>query len=371
MKQTPELRNLLSQESAVRRLKEESCPRKTVSFYRYVKISRPRQLRDDLFVEWSLLGVLGRVYLAPEGINAQISLPKSNVENFIQKVEHRKVFKNMQFKWALEEGESFIKLSIKVKHQIVADGLTEGAYNMADIGTHLKPEEFHEVLEDSSVVVVDVRNHYESRIGFFEGAYRPNCDTFKEELPMIQEYLKGKEKKKILLYCTGGIRCEKASAFLKAKGFKNVYQLEGGIINYAHEMRERGIISRFKGKNFVFDGRLGERVTADIVSTCDQCGVACDEYTNCENEVCNLLFIQCALCKERQSGCCTEKCLLVKKLPPEARRKYRKLFGPTNEKLFRSRQRPELRRRAIIKQMGPELRRRAICDVVGYNLNIF
>ena len=157
--------------------------------------------------------------------------------------------------------------------------------------------------------MVDFRNHYESEIGHFKGAITPDVETFRESLPIINEQLQNhKEDKNLVMYCTGGIRCEKASAYFKHQGFKNVYQLEGGIIQYAKQIKEEGLESKFIGKNFVFDHRLGERITDDIVSQCHQCGKPCDNHTNCENEGCHLLFIQCDECKSAMENCCSTEC---------------------------------------------------------------
>lgn len=315
---------------------------KTLSFYRYVLLENVHLLRDKLHAEWSHLGVLGRVYLAQEGINAQICVPEVNFEKFIQALEAYPEFKSMPLKLALEEkGHSFSKLTLKVKSQIVADGLEPGQYDIADVGTHLDPEGFNALMEKSETLVVDMRNHYESAIGRFEGAICPDADTFREELPMVRALLQGKEEQDILLYCTGGIRCEKASAYLKHHGFKRVYQLHGGIIHYAQTVRQKGLDSKFKGKNFVFDERRAERITEDVLSQCHQCGAPSDEHVNCGNEMCNLLFIQCDSCHERWGGCCTPECLDIAQIPEEERRKLRKTCQkPTNLEHYRKSLRP-------------------------------
>lgn len=316
--------------------------RTTLSFYRYVKIQDPHSLRNALYSEWSDLGVCGRIYLAEEGVNAQLSLPTANLEAFRKNLDARAEFKDMPFKIAVEQGLSFYKLTIKVKQLIVADGLPAGSYDTSNVGNHLTPEEFNAALSKEDVVVVDVRNHYESRIGRFEGALAPDADTFREELPMIKEMLKGKENKKVLLYCTGGIRCEKASSYLKHEGFKDVNQLYGGIINYAHEVKEKGLESKFKGRNFVFDDRLAERITSDVLTECDQCSVLADTYTNCLSELCNLLFIQCESCREKFKGCCSEKCMQERALPLEQKReKARELKKSYSQ--YISRLRPRLK----------------------------
>lgn len=181
-----------------------------------------------------------------------------------------------------------------------------------------------------------MRNNYESMIGRFENAITPNAFTFREELPLAKEALRGNEEKKVLLYCTGGIRCEKASAYLKHHGFKNVYQLHGGIIDYKHQIEREGLPSKFKGKNFVFDERLGERITDDVLAQCYQCDTVCDDYTNCANVECNLLFIQCTECKEKFSGCCSTECQAIAALPEAEQIKRRKGKAlPKNQEVFK------------------------------------
>ena len=319
-----ELKNRLNKAQALEKIRQEEFKRTTLSFYRYVHIDEPREKRDTLFREWSELAVLGRTYLSQEGINAQICVPEPQWDSFIDRLNDHVEFTDMPFKIAVETPhESFWKLSIKVRHQIVADGLSQHEYDVTNVGRHLDPEAFNQALDEENSIVVDMRNHYESRIGKFEKALTPNADTFREELPMVKEMLTGKEDKKILLYCTGGIRCEKASAYLKHHGFEDVNQLHGGIINYAHDMKRKGKKSRFIGKNFVFDDRGAERITADILSNCDQCGETSDEYTNCENMICNLLFIQCHHCKRKMNGCCSLRCRQECLLPAEQQRRRR------------------------------------------------
>lgn len=337
------LANQLSKEEALKRLHAEPFKRQTVSFYRYVPLTKVNELRDQLYLEWSELGVFGRIYVAEEGINAQISVPVPRWEDFLKNLESRTEFKDMPLKLSLEEGDSFWKLAIKVKKQIVADGLTPNDYDLSNIGTHLSPEEFNKALEEPDTVVVDMRNHYESRIGRFEGAVCPDTDTFKEELQVTKELLKGHEDKKVLLYCTGGIRCEKASAYLKHYGFKDVNQLHGGIIAYAHDVRQKRLPSRFKGVNYVFDGRTDERVTDDVLSTCDQCEASCDTFVNCKNVMCNLLFIQCSSCTKSMEQCCGEECKKIIHLSIEEQRALRKKEKPSTFEKYRKRIRPKLK----------------------------
>lgn len=342
------LRNLVNKEELKEKIAQDPTPRTTISFYRYTKITDPQAMRDQLFEIWSKLNVLGRIYLAKEGINAQFSVPTEKIEEFRRELFSIPGFENIPFKIAVEDdGKSFYKLTIKVKDQIVADGLNAENFDLSKRGTHLKAEEFNKMLEEEDSVIVDMRNHYESEVGHFEKAICPDADTFREELPMVKEILKKEnaKDKKVMLYCTGGIRCEKASAYLKQEGFENVYQLQGGIIEYAKEVQEKNLECKFKGKNFVFDERFGERISEDIISKCHQCGEKCDEHTNCKNNDCHLLFIQCSSCKEKFAGCCTKNCQEITALPIDEQRKIRKKRGKENKDclaVYKSRLRPKL-----------------------------
>ncbi|PJZ31066.1 rhodanese-related sulfurtransferase [Leptospira kmetyi] len=337
------LHNIYGKEILKKRLEAENFTRTTLSFYRYVILENPDELRNRLYAEWDALGVLGRIYIAHEGINAQLSVPSHNLNSFRENLDSRKEFKDMPFKIAVQDDHgSFLKLDLKVRKKIVADGLEDGTFDVTNVGTHLSAEEFNRYLEDGKSIVVDVRNHYESEIGHFENAILPQSDTFREEMQMLLELLNGKEDQKILMYCTGGIRCEKASAWLKHHGYKDVNQLHGGIIAYAHEVADKGLESKFKGKNFVFDGRLQEAIGNEIISTCHQCGEKSDRHVNCANPGCHILFIQCESCSEKFEGCCTEECRTVLHLSKEEQREIRK--GKLNENRFftKSRIRPKV-----------------------------
>ena len=321
-----QLYNTLSAEQRAQLIEEAGQKRLTLSFYQYAKIENPQQFRDDLFLAWSKLDALGRIYVAHEGINAQMSVPAENLEAFRETLEVYGFMKGIRLNVAVEQDDlSFLKLTVKVRKKIVADGLNDVTFDVTNKGIHLRAKEFNELLEDPDTIVVDFRNHYESEIGHFEGAVTPDVDTFRESLPIINEKLQEhKETKNLLMYCTGGIRCEKASAYFKHQGFKNVYQLEGGIIEYTRQVKEQGLKSKFIGKNFVFDHRLGERITDDIIANCHQCGKPCDTHVNCSNEACHLLFIQCDECAEAMHGCCSDDCLDIIQLPIEEQKRLRK-----------------------------------------------
>jgi UPF0176 protein len=312
-----QLYNTLSAEERAELIDQAGKQRLTLSFYAYAKIEDPKKFRDDLFIQWNELDALGRTYVAKEGINAQMSVPAENIEAFRETLEAYDFMKNIRLNVAVEQDDhSFLKLTIKVRDKIVADGLNDETFDVTNIGVHLKAAAFNQILEDPNTIVVDFRNHYESEIGHFKGAITPDVETFRESLPIINEQLKEfKDDKNLVMYCTGGIRCEKASAYFKHQGFKNVFQLEGGIINYAKQIKEENIESKFIGKNFVFDHRLGERITNDIVSQCHQCGEPCDNHTNCENEGCHLLFIQCDNCKALMENCCSTECQEIIHMP--------------------------------------------------------
>lgn len=321
-----QLYNKLSSKEREKLIDEAGVNRLTLSFYTYAHIKDVQAFRDELFIKWSELDVLGRIYVASEGINAQLSLPATNMQEFKNHLDSYPFLKNIRLNIAIEQdNKSFLKLKVKVRKKIVADGLDDSTFDVTNTGIHLKAEEFNRMIDDPNTIVLDMRNHYESEVGRFEKAITPDVDTFRESLPIIDEQLSEyKESKNLLMYCTGGIRCEKASAYFKHRGFKNVYQLEGGIIEYARQVKTDGLNTKFIGKNFVFDNRLGERVTEDIISHCHQCGQPCDTHTNCKNDACHLLFIQCNECATKMNNCCCDSCKEIVSLPDEVQKSLRK-----------------------------------------------
>ncbi len=331
-----QLYNTLSAKERAALIEAADQQRLTLSFYQYAQIGNPELFRNFLFIAWNELDVLGRIYVAHEGVNAQLSVPAENFEAFKEHIDSISFLENVRLNIAVEQDNmSFLKLKVKVRHKIVADGLNDTSFDVTNIGVHLKAAEFNKLLQDPNTVCVDMRNHYESEIGHFEGAVTPDVDTFRDSLDIIEEDLKEhKEEKNLLMYCTGGIRCEKASAYYKHKGFKNVFQLEGGIIEYVRQVKNENIENKFLGKNFVFDHRRGERISVDVIANCHQCGEACDTHVNCENEACHLLFIQCNSCKEKMQGCCSPDCQEVYNLPFEEQKALRKGTHNSN-KIFK------------------------------------
>lgn len=319
------LHNRVSSREMKARMLAEDFKRITISFYQYAEIKSPQQFRDELYVNLSQLQVFGRIYVANEGINAQISVPEFNMDAFRDYLNTISFLKNIRLNIAVDnDGKSFWLLKIKVREKIVADGITDRDFNMFQKGKYVDAKAFNRLTDDPETVVIDMRNHYEYEVGHFENAIEVPSDTFREQLPMAVEMLKDKRDKNIVMYCTGGIRCEKASAWMRHNGFQHVFHLEGGIINYVHQAEEQHLPLKFHGKNFVFDDRLGEKVTGDIISHCHQCGKPCDRHVNCKNDGCHLLFIQCDECAKKLNGCCSVECMQELELPENERKELRK-----------------------------------------------
>ena len=319
------LHNHISQAELKKLLYQETEHRLTLSFYHYFLIENPRVFRDELYKALNELKVYGRIYIASEGINAQVSIPDNNFDAFKKYLETIYQLKDLRLNIAVDnDGKSFWVLKIKVRDKIVADGIEDPVFNMHAKGKYVNAAEFNELTNDANTIVIDMRNHYEYEVGHFENAVEIPSDTFRDQLPMAAQMLENDKDRNIIMYCTGGIRCEKASAFMLYRGFKNVFHLEGGIINYANKVKEQHLPNKFHGKNFVFDDRLGERITDEIISSCHQCGKPADSHTNCKNEACHLLFIQCSECEKVYQGCCSFLCKDVIHLPEEEQAILRK-----------------------------------------------
>jgi len=331
-----ELYNKLSAKQRAILIEKAGGKRLTLSFYKYHEIKNCKLFRDRLYLKWHVLDVLGRIYVANEGINAQLSLPSENFKDFKKCIDEIEFLNGVRLNIAMEhDNHSFLKLKIKLRNKIVADGLESIYIDLSKSGKHLNAKEFNDLVEKPETLLVDMRNHYESEIGHFKDAILPDVDSFRESLPVIEKNLKKhKDSKNIVMYCTGGIRCEKASAFLKHKGYKNVFQLEGGIIEYTRQVKEKGIENKYLGKNFVFDHRRSESISGEIISDCHQCGEKCDHHVNCANEACHLLFIQCDNCSGLFDMCCSEECQKTHSLPVEEQKKLRKGKGNSN-KIFK------------------------------------
>jgi UPF0176 protein len=318
------LHNRISQKELKQKLLEETIPRRTISFYRYFPIADPKVFRDELYLKLADLEVFGRIYLAGEGINAQISVPLSREEEFKSYLESIEPLRGLRLNIAFEDGKSFWVLKIKVREKIVADGIRDPAFSMENKGQYVNAETFNLLTANPDTLVVDMRNHYEFEVGHFDKAIEIPSDTFREQLPQAAEMLNDRKDKPVIMYCTGGIRCEKASAYLLHRGFKQVFHLEGGIIHYANMVKAKGLENKFRGKNFVFDERLGEQISDEVIAHCHQCGKPADTHTNCKNSACHLLFIQCTECAGKFDGCCSKSCQEIYNLPEQEQKLQRK-----------------------------------------------
>jgi UPF0176 protein len=332
------LHNIFDAKVLKSQLLSETFQRKTISFYRYFILENPQEFRDQIYREWAELNCFGRIYVAREGINAQMSVPEHYFQQFLDTLKKHSIFNRIPIKYAIEDnGKSFYKLTIKVRPKLVADGLDDDSFDVTNVGKHLSALEFHKLVDSGEHILVDMRNYYESEIGHFRGAICPEADTFREEISMVTEMLAQQKDRKVLLYCTGGIRCEKASAYLKHHGFTDVNQLHGGILEYARQIKMLNIESNFIGKNFVFDERLGESVNGEVISHCHQCGKLCDSHINCANDACHLLFIQCQECATQYVSCCSEDCKTIKNTSKEEllvfRYQHSRKFG--NSRVYR------------------------------------
>ncbi|TKI07687.1 oxygen-dependent tRNA uridine(34) hydroxylase TrhO [Martelella alba] len=321
----PVLHNRVANDELRRRMLAESEPRVTLSFYKYFHLADPQAFRDQLYQGLAALHVFGRIYVAGEGINGQASVPQSRLEALRRLLyAAHPALDPLRLNIALDDdGKSFWVLRMKVRDRLVADGISDPTFDPASTGDYLDAEQVNAMAGDPDTLFVDMRNHYEYEVGHFDNAIEIPSDTFREQLPMAAKMLADAKDKPIVMYCTGGIRCEKASAYLRHHGFKRVYHIEGGIIEYVRRAKEQGLPLKFTGKNFVFDARLGERVTPDIIARCHQCGQPCDTHVNCRNQGCHLLFIQCRACAEKYQGCCSPACQEEKDLPLKAQRARR------------------------------------------------
>ena len=319
------LHNRVDRRVLKEQLNSDKKPRTTLSFYKYAKIGNVRLFRDHFYLLLSKADTFGRIYVAHEGVNGQVSVPTDKLELFRSLMDEITFLEGCRLNIAIDDdGKSFFKLIIKIRGKIVADGIEDESFSVADNAVHISAQEYNQLTSKADTIVIDMRNHYESEVGHFEGAICPDVETFRESLPIVEDILNQNKEKDVIMYCTGGIRCEKATAYFKHRGFDNLYQLDGGIIEYARQTKEQGLENKYIGKNFVFDDRLGERISDDVIAKCHQCGTLCDDHTNCANDACHILFIQCKSCKEKYAGCCSSKCLDFNQLPEEERAIRRK-----------------------------------------------
>lgn len=290
---------------------------KVLLYYKYITIEYPKRI-----VKWQHkicqeLKLTGRILIGREGINGTVGGQTEAIELYKKIVHHHPLFKDMVFKESAGSAESFPRLQIKERDEIVRLGIDPELIKAQDGGIHLTPEQTHQILSnpDENVVLFDARNEYEWQIGAFENAIKPPIRYFRELPNYIDTNLEQFKDKKVVMYCTGGIRCERASAYLKSKNVaEQVYQMGGGIHTYIEQYPD----GFFKGKNYVFDARIATKANEVILGTCTLCTTACDEYTNCLNAACNNHFICCDACKQQLQNTCSAACydlVYIKQVP--------------------------------------------------------
>lgn len=292
---------------------------KVASFYKYVEIKNPEILVQKTRNSCNELNILGRILIADEGINGAVCGKISEVEAFKNELKNNKLFSDLTFREQLHDNNAYHKLVIRTRKEIV---VFNQKINMQNTGKHISPQQLKKLLDNNEdIILLDARNDYEFNVGRFKNAIRLNIKNFRD-LPQKINEINNLKNKKIVMYCTGGIRCEKASAFLKEQGFNDVNQLQGGIINYVNQYAD----DYFKGACFVFDDRLTTH-SGDAVSFCELCDQPCDEYMNCNNLDCDKLFICCNACKEKMNNCCSNDCKNSPRQRKEAKKINKNIIG--------------------------------------------
>ncbi len=276
-------------------------PFTTISFYKYTPIDTPENLREYLRALCERLSLTGRILLAAEGINAAVSGKRENSEQFKQIISAHSLLTGITFREQDTATLAHHKLVVRVRDEIVHFG---EKVNIQDTGIYLSPLQLQQWYKDNEdFIIVDARNEYEHKVGKFRNAVTLPIDNFREFPQVAAQQLQSYKGKKIVLYCTGGVRCEKASAYLRQEGFEQVYQIEGGIINYVNQFPN----SQWEGGLFVFDDRIVSEA-GDPITVCTFCETECEQYHNCHNLDCDTLFIACPECTQKMKSTCSEEC---------------------------------------------------------------
>ena len=300
---------------------------KIILFYKYVNIDDVKKIADWQRALCTKLELTGRIVLAQEGINATLGGQDDSIKEYIKEMNNHSIFDKIDFKFSDGIGsEGFPKLKIWIRNEICNLGLDTKEYSPKNGGKHLKPEEADQLLRNKpeDLIIFDARNKFEADVGRFTDAIIPNIRYFRELPQYIDENLEQFKDKQVLMYCTGGIRCERATTYLKSKGIaKEVYQIEGGIHRYVEKFPD----GFFRGKNYVFDNRVTVRINDDILGKCYICDKSNDDFTNCMNALCNLHYICCTECKVHYEGTCSREC---QKLIQEKKVNARPEFIATN-----------------------------------------
>ena len=280
-------------------------PMLNILFYKYVDVEHVEQLRLELLERCLSLGIKGKILIATEGINGCVTGSQDAIATFKRDLNARKEFADIEFKDGVVEKHSFNKTIVRIRDEIVT---TKFDVDLNSAAAYIEPEELKELLASGDdVILVDARNGYESKIGKFKGAIAPDLELFSQWPEAVTE-LEDLKERPIVTYCTGGIRCEKASAYMKEQGFKNVKQLHGGIIRYGLTCGN----DFWEGKCFVFDKRgaieIDPAQQTEAITQCEQCHIPTDEYYNCANVDCDRWVILCDECREMLKNCCSKRC---------------------------------------------------------------
>lgn len=290
---------------------------KILLYYKYTEIQYPKRILKWQRQICTDLNLKGRILIGKEGINGTVGGEDKAIERYMATMRKNQQFADIDFKISDGDADYFPRMAIKVRDEICALGVDPEKLTVKDGGVHLEPEQVHELLSDrpDDLVILDTRNNFESRIGTFTGSITPDISNFRDLPKFIDENPQLFENKQVLMHCTGGVRCERATAYLKTKGIaKEVFQINGGIVRYTEAFPD----GHFRGKNYVFDRRVAVRITDDVLSECDLCDVACDTYTNCVNMKCNAHYISCDSCITKTHNTCSAACMelvALKKVP--------------------------------------------------------
>ncbi|CUR53216.1 rhodanese-related sulfurtransferase [Buchnera aphidicola] len=310
------LKKFVSNKILKKKILIDTTKRFVLSFYKYFFIVNPQKILNKIKIIFEQNNVLGRIYISYEGINAQISVPENFINKIVYCVQNLHIdLKNLKIQKEIHNQKmAFWKLIIKIRPQIVSSQIKNFFFNPKKVGKHINARTVNKYIHNKNYVFVDMRNDYEYQIGHFKNSIICSANTFRKQLKNLPKFLEKFRNKNIVLYCTGGIRCEKTSSFLLFLGFKNVFQIKGGILGYIHESKKKKLPIYFLGRLFVFDSRLEERITQDIFSKCKNCNnFTNNKYINCKNNFCHLLFIQCNVCSSIFQSFCSKKCQIFKK----------------------------------------------------------
>ena len=275
-------------------------------FYKYVALETPEKVAAWIRTLCTRYNLKGRILIGIEGINGTVGGTAEEIALFKKEFLAHPLFSDVDIKESAGSASDFPRLMVKVKKEIVALGIAPEELTVKDTGIHLTPEETHALIAtNKDLVILDTRNDYESRIGKFRNALIPPIKSFREFPRYVEENLEKFKGKEVLMYCTGGIRCERATAVLNIKKIaKAVYQIKGGICRYVEKYPD----GFFRGKNYVFDDRIALPVNDDILTNCDVCHKPADTYTNCMNTACNKQFIACLACRQEYDYTCSSAC---------------------------------------------------------------